>query len=315
MSSSLARSLLITADDFGIGVETSRGILELAARGAVTSTVLLVNSPFAVESVRMWNDAGRPLELGWHPCLTLDSPLLPANEVPSLVGSDGKFLGLGALMKRLLRGQVRQAEIEAEYRAQLKRFVELAGFLPANANAHHHVHIFRPIGDALTNVLNEAGAKCFVRRVIEPRRALWNVPGARVKRLFLTRCGRRAVTRQVAAGLPGNEELIGITDPPCVRNPRFFTRWLSAARGRFIEMCCHPGHLDLTLDGRDGSLTDGQLHRRAFEYERLADPGFLDAVNANGFELATAAELMERIANDPPRTRGTSRWLMSNSIR
>src|SRR5438445_610416 len=111
MPSTLARPLLITADDFGIGLETTRGILELARRGAVTSTVLLVNSPYAAESVRMWNAAGRPLELGWHPCLTLDSPLVPASQVPSLVGSDGKFPGLGGLLKRLLRGRVRQAEI------------------------------------------------------------------------------------------------------------------------------------------------------------------------------------------------------------
>jgi predicted glycoside hydrolase/deacetylase ChbG (UPF0249 family) len=254
---------------------------------------LIVNSPFAAESVRMWNAAGRPLEVGWHPCLTLDAPLLPPSRVPSLVGSDGKFLRLGGLLRRVFRGRMRQAEIEAEFREQLIRFVELTGFLPANVNAHHHVHIFRPIGDALANVLNEAGAKCFVRRVVEPRWSLLRVPGARVKRRFLTHYGTRAATRQATAGLPGNEELVGITDPPCVKHPRFLERWLSAARGRFVEMSCHPGHLDLSLDGRDGSLTDGQIHRRVNEYHRLSDPGFLDAVAANGFELVIAAELVQ----------------------
>ena len=99
------RRLLVTADDFGIGPETSRGILELALRGTVTSTVLLVNSPFAEDGVAAWRKAGCPLELGWHPCLTLDSPVLPAERVPSLVGPDGRFSTLGQLLKRLLRGR------------------------------------------------------------------------------------------------------------------------------------------------------------------------------------------------------------------
>ena len=87
------RFLLVTADDFGIGPETSRGILELAARVSVTSTVLLVNSPFAAEAVALWRKAGRALEVGWHPCLTIDRPLLPPEQVPSLVNPDGQVYG------------------------------------------------------------------------------------------------------------------------------------------------------------------------------------------------------------------------------
>src|SRR5437879_4950211 len=65
------RSLIVTADDFGIGPATSLGILDLAVQGLVTGTVLLVNSPYAEQAVRAWNQAGRPVELGWHPALTL----------------------------------------------------------------------------------------------------------------------------------------------------------------------------------------------------------------------------------------------------
>ena len=78
-----ARSLVIMADDFGIGPETSRGILDLAVEGRVTATVLLVNSPHAESAVAAWDRAGRPVELGWHPCLTLDTPILPPTAVRS----------------------------------------------------------------------------------------------------------------------------------------------------------------------------------------------------------------------------------------
>jgi predicted glycoside hydrolase/deacetylase ChbG (UPF0249 family) len=63
------RYLIINADDFGVGDATSQGILDLAAGGYISSSVLLVNSPFAESAVRMWRAQGQRLELGWHPVL------------------------------------------------------------------------------------------------------------------------------------------------------------------------------------------------------------------------------------------------------
>lgn len=286
------RQLLVTADDFGIGPETSRGILDLAAQGVVTSTVLLVTSPHAESSVRTWKALGCPVELGWHPCLTLDAPVLPAGRVPTLVDADGRFRPLGAFLKNLLRGRVSVAEVEAELQAQYDRFREMVGQAPMNVNAHHHVHVFRPVGDALARILAQQSRRPFVRRVVESPRTLALVPGARLKRALLSRVGRRAAQRQEAASLPGNDRLIGVTNPPCVHSPTFFTRWLKSCSGNRVELTCHPGYLDATIDGRDGTLTDGQLHRRAAELDRLRDPSFRQAARAAGFTLVAAAGLV-----------------------
>jgi predicted glycoside hydrolase/deacetylase ChbG (UPF0249 family) len=290
---STPRYLLVTADDFGVGPETSRGILDLAARRVVASTVLLVNSPHAAEAVGLWRRAGGRLELGWHPCLTLDRPVLPPDRVPTLVDADGQFLPLGGFLKRLVRGRIDRAEVEAEFRAQLTRFVELVGRVPVNVNAHHHVHIFGPVGAALRAVLAEVAPRPYLRLVAEPWQTLALIRGARAKRLVLTRVGRRAARQQADADLPGADGLIGVTDPPFVRDPRFFVRWLARTPGRFVELTCHPGYFDATLDGRDGSVADGQLHRRPRELELLRDPGFLQAVERAGFTLVNAAELVE----------------------
>jgi predicted glycoside hydrolase/deacetylase ChbG (UPF0249 family) len=297
------RFLLVTADDFGVGPATSRGILELGTRGVVTSTVLLVNSPFAADAVAAWRAAVRPVELGWHPCLTIDAPVLPADRVPSLVNPDGRFPRLGQLLKRITLGRVNTAEVEAEFRAQYRRFVELVGRPPANVNAHHHVHIFRTVGDALARVVAPG---TFVRRVVEPWGTLRRVPGARLKRVFLSHFGAGAARRQAAAGFPGNETLAGITDPPFVHAPDFFARWLRQARGRFVELSCHPGHFDPTLDGRDGTLADGHMHRRAREFGLLCDPAFRDAVRAAGFVLVTAADLVRRMRGERLRASGAA---------
>src|SRR5271165_5907151 len=100
------RHLLVIADDFGIGPETSRGILDLAVRGLVTGTALLVNSPHAARAVSAWRQAGEPVELGWHPCLTLDRPISPVGKVPGLVGPNGEFWPLRAFVRRLVLGLI-----------------------------------------------------------------------------------------------------------------------------------------------------------------------------------------------------------------
>ena len=55
------------------------------AAGIGTGTVLIVNSPYAEGAVGAWNRAGRFIEIGWHPNLTHDRPILPPERVPASV--------------------------------------------------------------------------------------------------------------------------------------------------------------------------------------------------------------------------------------
>ena len=288
------RLLLITADDFGIGPETTRGIIDAALQGVVTSSVVLVNSPFVEESLRIWDARGRPVELGWHPCLTLDAPILPASRVPTLVGTDGRFHRLSQFMKRVLLGRINPAEVRAEFRAQFERFLELVGAPPANVNAHHHIHVFGVVLDSLLHVLSDLPSKPFLRRIVESSRTLRTVPGARLKRAFLAFRGRSAANRQAAAGFPGNETLLGVTDPQHVSNPQFFNQWLASSSGELVELACHPGYPDSTLAGRD----DDPLHRRPHELELLMKPEFQDQVRAAGYRLVTSMGLADALESN-----------------
>jgi predicted glycoside hydrolase/deacetylase ChbG (UPF0249 family) len=286
------RYLVVIADDYGIGPATSQGILELAARGLVNGAVLLVNSPHAEEAVEAWRRAGRPMELGWHPCLTMDPPVLPADRVPSLVGADGCLHPLGRFMRRVWLGRVRAAEVEAELQAQYDRFVDLVGHRPVVVNSHQHVQLFGPVGPALLRVLARREPLPYVRRVREPWRMLKQVPGARLKRAFLSLLGRRDARRQERAGFPGNHWLAGITDPPCVADPDFLVRWLTRVPGEVVELACHPGHWDTSLVGRDCAADDGRLQRRVHEYELLQQASFPQACYRAGFTRVSPTELI-----------------------
>ena len=125
------------------------------------------------------------------------------------------------------------------------------------------------------------------------------IPGARKKRLLLTSLGRIESWRQRHAGFPGNDALAGITDPPWVKDPAFFTRWLSwlsrVGRGRVVELTCHPGHWDPTLVGRDCTANDGLLQRRVDELHLLQQPSFPEACRRAGFAPIALADLLTRL--------------------
>jgi predicted glycoside hydrolase/deacetylase ChbG (UPF0249 family) len=285
------RYLIVTADDFGIGPATTQGILDLASRGLLTGTVLLVNSPHAEAAVRCWRQAGVPLELGWHPCLTLDRPVLPVRQVPTLVQPDGRFRQLGSFARGLCLRHICPGEIEAELRAQLQRFRDLVGRPPPLVNSHHHVQVFPPVGGILRNVLRQQRPLPYLRRVREPWSVLARVPGARGKRGFLSLLGRLDARRQCRAGFPGNDWLAGVTDPPHVADPAYLSRWLTRVPGRVVELTCHPGHLDTTLIGRDCSASDGLLLRRVRELHLLRHASFPATCRQAGFSLLTPADL------------------------
>jgi chitin disaccharide deacetylase len=282
-----ARTLFVVADDFGIGPETDRGILTVAEAGRLTATVLLVNTPYAEAAVRDWNRAGRPMAVGWHPNLTLDAPVLPPERVPSLVGPDGRFHRLGKFLKKALFGRLDKAELAAELAAQHRRFVELVGHPPLVVNTHQHVGIFPPVGRVLLDLLDaQPGPKPYVRRVREQKRLLLRVPGARVKRGVLSWFGKRFARRSAARGFPGADWLIGITDPPCTTDDRFWTRWISKANGETVELGCHPGYTDQTLLVRDVPGKKYDLARRVNELDMMLRDDFLEAADAAGFRIA-----------------------------
>src|SRR5439155_602010 len=131
----------------------------------------------------------------------------------------------------LYLGRIKSDEIADELRAQWQRFCDLVGHAPTTVNTHHHVQVFSPVGQLLQDVLAVQHPLPYVRRVREPWRLLASVPGARFKRAVLSGWGRGDARRLRRQGFPGNHWLAGVTDPPFVKDPAFFTRWLSRVPG------------------------------------------------------------------------------------
>ena len=97
--------LIVNADDFGASPGTNRGIVDAHCGGIVTSTSLLVNTP--------WSEGAAVL----------------SKTVPGLsVGLHVDFGHLG------------DADPRAEVHRQFARFHELIGRLPTHLDCHHNAH-------------------------------------------------------------------------------------------------------------------------------------------------------------------------------
>ncbi len=280
----MSRPLTIVADDYGIGRDTSRGILDLARDGIITGSVMIVNCDDAERASREWLDAAPTADLGWHPNLTLDRPILAPHLVPSLVRPDGTFWPLSKFLARACLGKIQVADVVAEWQAQYRRFVELIGRPPALVNSHQHVSLFPPCDSALLQILGAENARPYLRRVVERAPVIARIPGARIKRTALTLLGRRAARRATANGFPGCDWLAGVTDHECVADERFWHRWLgNIGPTGSVEICCHPGNRDETLIGRDCDAGVGLL-RRPRETALMRLPTFKEAVGQAGLK-------------------------------
>ncbi len=138
--------LIVNADDFGLHPAINDGIIKGWRDGFITSTSLMCGAPAfedAVEKVRNLPLAGRNgLALGIH--LTLVgkvAPVLPAEEVPGLVGEDGLFpASYPRFAFNLYLGKTTLEEVQAELEAQIEKALA-TGLHFTHLDSHQHLHV------------------------------------------------------------------------------------------------------------------------------------------------------------------------------
>ncbi len=148
----MGRKLIVNADDYGRSPGVSRGILEAHRRGIVTSTTVMINQP----SVREQFDdalACPDLGVGLHLVFSAWRPVLPPEQVPSLVDGDGFFLGQHDLWAEA--EEVSPRELYAEFTAQVELFAEWAGALPDHFDCHQFVHLYPPFFQAYADLAEQ----------------------------------------------------------------------------------------------------------------------------------------------------------------
>jgi chitin disaccharide deacetylase len=162
--------LIINADDFGLTTGVNRAIAELHRANTLTSTTLMARAAATNDAIEIAHSTPT-LGVGCHVVLVDGEPILPAQELPTLVDlHTGRFQPtLGAFLERLLTGRIRSSEIEAETEAQIAR-LQAGGITLTHIDTHKHAHMFPQVLRPVLNAARKAGI-CTVRNPFE---AAWS---------------------------------------------------------------------------------------------------------------------------------------------
>ena len=264
-------SLIVTADDFGFGVPTSRGIIRAHQAGVVTSTSLMVvTGDHAGASILLLKDAPN-LEVGLHLVLTgpAQKPLV-AGKTSGLVTRHGTFNPLGKLLWIAWRRKLDRNAVIDEICAQAQRFTALLGRPPAYVDGHHHSHQLPVIREALVDAMKLGVLPKITRCTIEPPSIRSTVGGSRLRRAVMHHLGSTAQSTFADAGIWTNDSCFGMIGARELKQPQPWADYFNHLPGHgAIEWFVHPGEQDDSLVGRDTYIGERQVELDALV--RLGD--------------------------------------------
>jgi hopanoid biosynthesis associated protein HpnK len=231
------RRLIVNADDMGLHPGINAGILRCHREGIVTSASLSPNGVAFEEACGLLKGAPG-LDVGVHLTLVDEVPLSAPGEVASLAPS-GRFpRDYAVLFRRLLLGQVREAELEGELLAQVAR-VRDAGLDVSHLDSHQHVHLHPALLPVVIRVAQRMGVKAI-------RAAVRVTPLAGMKPALIGLFARRGVSRVRKAGLRCPDVFVGLADTGRLDEPRLLRLLGRLPRGT-SELVCHPGSGDAAI--------------------------------------------------------------------
>jgi hopanoid biosynthesis associated protein HpnK len=152
------RSLIVSADDFGMSASVNAAILAAHDEGILTNCGLMVTGEAVAEAVAAARERPR-LGVGLHLVLVCGRPALPAAKVPRLVEPGGRFLedplraGLRLAFDRRARVEMR-AEIEAQFAA-----FTATGLPMSHWDGHLHFHAHPAVFDVAAEVAERHGCR------------------------------------------------------------------------------------------------------------------------------------------------------------
>lgn len=130
------RSLIINADDLCLDRRTNDAILKCYNEGIVTSTSALVNFPDSIELLKEVYEQYPEFPIGIHLNMTFGKPVLPPEEVPTMVNENGEFWNEDQILTHI--ADIDYEEVKKEIRAQVELFLS-SGVPLDHLDYHHHL--------------------------------------------------------------------------------------------------------------------------------------------------------------------------------
>jgi hopanoid biosynthesis associated protein HpnK len=272
------KTLIITADDFGVSSEVNAAVDRAHRHGVLTAASLMVAGTAVGQAVTIAR-ALPSLHVGLHIVLVEGRPVLPPDAIPDLVAADGRFRRdmVASAVDMFFKPRVRR-QLAAEVEAQFKAFAA-TGLPLDHVNTHKHFHLHPTIAGTILRIGRAFGLNA-MRVPSEPRDVLMRAePGAAVAPAYVTGPWSAAVRWRLGrAGVATADQVFGLHWSGAMTPERLLGLVRHLPPG-VSEIYTHPA----TAGGFDG---DCPGYAYADELAALTSPDVIAAVRASGARLA-----------------------------
>jgi hopanoid biosynthesis associated protein HpnK len=274
------KRLIFCADDFGRNITVNEAVERAHRDGVLTVASLMVGAPAAVDAVAR---AKRLPELGvgLHLVLADGVPLLPAAEVPALVGADGAFdPNMVRAGFRFYFSPAARRQQAAEIRAQFAAF-HATGLPLDHVNGHKHVHLHPTVARLVIEIGGEYGLRA-ARLPFEPIAPLrLAAPGERHGAPGWSPVVSALRRRLDRAGIVRNDQVFGIA-------------WSGEmTEGRLLSLLPHlpDGISEIYSHPACGAVSFVPGYRHAEELAALVSPAVRRRIEELGLSLVRYRDL------------------------
>lgn len=265
------KRLIINSDDYGRTPEISRGIRDAYLRGVVTSTTCMMNIPSTAEDIAVALEETPGLGMGVHLVLTMGDPISAPDTVSSISDDEGHFFKYRPLLEQL--SNIKVEEVKREWRAQIEAFLRAAGRKPTHLDSHHHSSYFSP---ALFRAMLELAKEydCAIR---------FPFMGDTSKELEETNKHVPDLLREFNPPRPDRFVVDFYNERAILEE---LLNMINHLPDGTTEIMCHPGYT-----GAAFAVESAYNNQRDRELEILTDPAVKEAIQVNGIQLITFANL------------------------
>jgi predicted glycoside hydrolase/deacetylase ChbG (UPF0249 family) len=275
-------------DDFGLTAAVNDGILEAYDRGLLRSTSLIV-SGIAAEDAASAVRRHPGLDVGLHATLVEERPVLPPQEIPSLVRGERFLPDFRTVGLRYAVGRWRPSEACAEIAAQWDRLAEL-GLRASHCDGHQHLHLLPGLLPAVVEQARARGIGFVRSRPVEP---VWRGEPLVRRCEFLALAGISALARWRARrrGTGGSSFVtVGFSSAGGTLTQERLLEVLDRLRQParpVVEVMLHPGRADADTRRRYGHWG----YRWESDLALLCDPRLADELDRRGIEVTSFRDL------------------------
>lgn len=275
----MARTITVTADDYGLSRGITDTILETVDNGPVRRVSILANGEAVEYALGEYEKRKSHLELAVHLNLTEGKALSAPSLVPHLADADGRSrhsvasLWLSYVFAFPKAREAYRDEVRQEARLQIARILRATGASALAVNGHQHVHLIPFVADELALMPTVSS----MRAVYEP--PYFSGPFSllhSIARPMLRVLSHRAPV----AAKAGNDWFIGFLYAGRMTADRT-QRGLRHIPSGAVEVLFHPGSARVgELKAWSASPSDLAWHisrDRMHEHDALLGPHFADA--------------------------------------